>query len=95
MSNRDEAFTSIRSNLNYVMRKKDEYKTELTSLGKEEYGFFLVKIATECVLLLDQIMEVVCEKISDIDKKKLRIYFPCDESEDKLKKGLKSMGLKK
>lgn len=38
-------------------------------------AFFLVRIATECTLLLDQLMEVVWAKVADLEKKKKVFIF--------------------
>lgn len=91
----DASFRNVRSSLNYTLSKKEKYKEELLSLNEEDYGLLLVRVAAECMFLLDQSMEVVWSKIADLEKKKTYIKFPVVDNADALKSFLKRSGLDK
>lgn len=92
---KDASFHNIRFNLSYTLKKKEEYKNEISRLEEKNYGYWLVRIATECSLLLDQFMEIVWTKVGDLDKKKPYIYFPVFYDLDGFEKRIDRLGVGK
>lgn len=88
----DVSFINLRFNLSYTLRKKEEYKLELTSYDEKEYGFFLVRIATECMLLLDQCFEIVWRKIGNLENNSYK-KFPVVNDADALESIIRRVGL--
>lgn len=81
--NIDASFSGIRANLSYILSKKEDYKREFISTNENLGGGFLVKISTECMLLLDQFMEIVWTKFANLEKKKPYVTFPVVDNLDK------------
>lgn len=88
----DVSFRNLRFNLSYTLSKKEEYKIELTSYNEKDYGFFLVRIATECMLLLDQCVEIVWKKIGDLEKNSYK-KFPVVKDANAFETRIRNIGL--
>lgn len=96
MKHIDGSFDYLRFNLKYTLDRKEEYKNYLLSFNKRYYGYFLVRFATECQLLLDQFMEVAWQKTADLDKKTPNVYFPvCYNETDFIKRMNNRMNVEK
>lgn len=85
----DASFNGIRKNLISQEAIKEIYKSEFNSSSQEDSGALLIKVATDCILILDRVMYVIWQKLATQKLKKPKIYFPVYESEDKFKSNLK------
>lgn len=81
MKHIDSAFDYLRFNLKYTLDRKEGYKSYLLKFDERYYGYILVRISTECQMLLDQFMEIAWQKTTnanniDINNKAPHINFP-------------------